>query len=84
MGLNLTSVSVRCLLGPQGFLGPIADAFWIHSYSKTYLYDCFAFYPTHFTPPHQPPVYQPPVGLIPIIDVYFLIWYIKLPFYTVG
>ena len=36
MGLKLTPISVRCLLGPLGLFRPIAYASWTHthSYSK--------------------------------------------------
>ena len=34
MGLKLTPVPVRCLLGPLGLYEPIADASWAHGYSK--------------------------------------------------
>ena len=34
MGLKLTTVVLRCLLGRLGMFGPMAGTSWTHSYSK--------------------------------------------------
>ena len=39
MGLKLTPVVVRCLLGPLGMFGPMAGTSWTHSYSPNKRYN---------------------------------------------